>query len=82
LFSGGNPANDDELRAAWNEWRFFFETALFCLDARFGNWLFCPLGQNPAEMGAKSFEAFELIRALYREKIDREMNNAFSRMNH
>ena len=82
LFSGGNPASDDELKAEWQTWRFFFDTALFCLDARYGNWLFCPLGETPALMGAKSFEAYELIRALFREKIDREMNNAFSRIKH
>lgn len=79
LLSGGNPADDDELKEDWRKWEFFADCAFFALDARYGNWNFSPMGCAPAEMGVKSFEAFETIRGLFREKIDAEMNNAMSK---
>lgn len=75
LFDGGNPATDEEIKDDWKEYRFFFDTALFALDARYGNWLFSPMGNDIAQMGVKSFEAYELIRSLFREKIDREIRH-------
>ena len=79
LFAGGNPEEDEELKEEWYKYSFFFDTALFCLDARFGNWQFCPLDCAPSEMGMKTFDVYETIRGLYREKIDNEMNAALSK---
>jgi hypothetical protein len=79
LFSGGNPGNDDELKEEWKKYSFFFDTALFCLDARYGNWLSSPMGVSPADMGIKSFEAYALIRDLFRDKLDKEMTSALNK---
>lgn len=79
LFSGGNLELDEELKEDWHKFSFFFDTAFFCLDARYGNWLFSPMDCAPSEIGTKTFEVYETIRGLFREKIDREMNSALSK---
>ena len=35
-FSGGNPEADEELKASWHKWKYFFESCFTCLDARYG----------------------------------------------
>lgn len=80
VLSGGNPAADDELKEDWLKWSFFSEIAFFSLDARYGNWLFCPIGESPADLGIKTYEALETIRGLYREKINAEQKEALSRI--
>ena len=79
LFSGGNPELDEELKEDWHKFSFFFDTAFFCLDARYGNWNFSPMGCSPSEMGMKSFEVYETIRGLFRDKIDKEMSAALNK---
>lgn len=76
LMAGGNPANDEELKQDWKKWEFFAEVAFFALDSRYGNWLMCPIGTTPAELGVKTYETLEIIRGLYREKLNVEMNSA------
>ena len=73
---GGNPYEDTELEEA-KEFDFFFSTAFWCLDSRYGNWLSNPLGVSVANMGIKSFEVYELIRSLYRDKIAKDMEASF-----
>lgn len=79
LFSGGNPELDEELKEDWHKFSFFFDTAFFCLDARYGNWNFSPIDCAPSEMGMKSFEVYETIRGLFRDKIDKEMTAAINK---
>ncbi len=77
--AGGNPNNDDELKNEWKKWEFFTQIAFFSLDSRYGNYLMCPLGDSPAELGCKTYEVLETIRGLYREKLNAEMNSALSK---
>lgn len=77
--AGGNPASDEELSGCWRKWEFFTQVAFFSLDSRYGNWLMCPIGGSPADLGVKTYEALELIRSLYREKLSAEMNSALAK---
>lgn len=80
--SGGNPNNDDELKDEWKKWEFFTQLAFFALDSRYGNWQFCPIAQNPSEIGIKTYEVLETIRGLYREKLNQEMQSSLSKLRH
>lgn len=75
-FSGGNPEADEELKASWHKWKYFFESCFTCLDARYGNFLAFPFSGGAMEQPIKTMQVYSLIRDLYREKINKDLEKA------
>lgn len=76
-FSGGSPEADNEIKDCWlRKWKYFFESCFTCIDARYGNLLAFPFSGGAMEQPIKTMQVYSLIRDLYREKIQREMEKA------
>lgn len=78
-FYGGNPECDSEIRTAWIKWRTIINAFLSCVDARYGNFIFLPFEGGIFEQPVKTMSVFELLRGLYREKIDKDLKSSVRR---